>query len=358
MGFTVFLIVFFGIAAIIPVVWSVVGVIRGNTSFWPCLGGAIFALGLLLVTIIGSAKDWGGCPVENGTTSAGAVRCFAGDKETDVKPDIWKVECSKPAGASTVAYCPKGQKPVFDFCERIELGGVKQPWATWSDLSFVAAGLWILWLFPYFGRFGTSKFFQFFSSGANPMVLIGPLSITYGLIVIFMGPPSQWFHASMKDWAGWFDTMSVVLWLLFNAVYVFFLLILAMWDKGRGIPFTAGVLGFWVILVVSFGVLAQNPDNRTMLYLISGGAWGGLEIIYASVAGHAPAVKYSRNWRWFIANVVLLAITMGLWLLYNDDLVKTLCQDLEVFPGHALFHILASFSTILTFFSFGSEKSV
>ena len=363
MGFTVFLIIFFGIAAIIPAVWAIVGVIRGNTSFWPCVAGAIFAVALLLVTIIGSAKNWGDCPVEPGTTSKDAVKCFKGDKESDCKPDVLKVECKQtlstacaniPAGK----YCPKDQTEVFPFCEPFDFGsGVKQPWSTWSDLSFVAAGLWILWFFQYFGRFGHGKFTQYFSSGANPMVVIGPLSITYGFIVIFMGPPSQWFHASIQEWAGWFDTMSVVIWLLFNAVYVLFLLIFAMWDKGRGLTFTAAVLGFWVILVVSFGFIAEDPERRLYLYLAAGIAWGAFEVIYASIVGLDDSVKYYRNWRWFIANLVLLAVTMGLWMLYNDGIVGKLCQDLAVFPGHATFHILASFSTILTFLSFGSEKS-
>ncbi len=367
MGWTVFFVVFFGIAAIIPATWAIIGLIRGNTQFWPCVVGVGFAIALLLVTFIGAATNWGDCPVDPGTTSKDAVKCFTGDKETGCKPDLWKLECKQTmpkecAGIPAGAFCPKGQRPVFPFCERIELGdSIKQPWATWSDLSFVAAGLWILWLFQYFGRFGTSKFFQFFSSGANPMVVIGPLSITYGMIVIFMGPPSQWFHASIKEWAGWFDTMSVVFWLMFNGIYVSYMVAFAMWGRGRELARTLTVLIAWVVFIVIFGAIAwEFPDDRTYLYFASGGLWGVAEIAYLIFAAAlASKVKYRRTWWLFLINIILLAITMTIWIFFNDSIVPaTWCQDHESFPGHALFHILASFSTIVTFFSFGSERSV
>lgn len=365
MGFTVFLIIFFGIAAIIPAVWAIIGLVRGNSRFWPCVIGTGFAIALLLVTIIGAATNWGGCPVDPGTTSKDAVKCYKRDQETGCKPDIWRVECrqtlpSACAGIPAQAYCPPGTRPVFPFCERIEFdASVKQPWATWSDLSFIAAGLWILWLFQYFGQPGTGKFAEFFSHGDNPMVVIGPLSITYGLIAIFMGPPSQWFHASIKEWAGWFDTMSVVIWLMFNAIYVVYMLVAAMWGNGRGLLRTIIVLSVWGGLVILFGIIGMNADNRLYLYFASGGLWGLAELVYVFVAAFVGGVTYRRTWWLFVINLALLAVTMTIWIFFNDNIVSaTACQDRESFPGHALFHILASFSTILTFFSFASERRV
>ena len=367
MGFTVFLIVFFGIAAIIPATWAIIGLIRGNKQFWPCVVGTGWALVLLLITGIGAATNWGGCPVESGTTSKDAVKCFKGDDETGCKPDLWKVECRQSllsvcAGIPARAYCPAGTRAVYPFCEPIGFGdSVKQPWATWSDLSFVAAGLWILWLFQYFGRFGYGKFTRFFSSGANPMVVIGPLSIAYGMIVIFMGPPSQWFHASIKEWAGWFDTMSVVFWLMFNAIYVWYMIGAAMWGRARDRERTIFILVVWTILMVTFGMIGWvNSGARLIFYFISGGLWGLGEIVYVIWTACKKAnVKYRRTWWLFVSNLALLATTMTIWVFWNDNIIPaTWCQSHESFPGHALFHILASFSTILTFFSFASERSM
>jgi hypothetical protein len=368
-GLTVFFIVFFGIAIIIPATWSIIGLIRGNTSFWPAVVGTAWAVVLLLVTFVGIGTKWGGCPVYGGT-SEGAVTCVTGNVESPCKPDVLKLECQKrvigpgcptPSPSATPlpagTFCPKGQKPVFPFCERIQFGRVKQPWATWSDLSFVAAGLWVLWFFQYFGRSGTTAFSTFFNSD-NPMVKIGSLPIAYGLIVIFMGPPSQWFHASLKDWGGWFDTMSVVMWLMFNAVYVGYSLIWAMWDKGRGVARPNAVLITWGLLVIVFGLIAIEPKARLSLYFGAGVPWGVAEVFYVFFALKS-SVKYRRTWWLFVINVMLLGFTMFLWGLWNDGLVSpTTCQMRENFPGHALFHILASFSTILTFFSFASERRV
>jgi hypothetical protein len=369
MGWTVFFIVFFGIAALIPATWSIIGLIRGNTRFWPAVVGTGFAVGLLLVTFIGAATNWGGCPVNSVNTgsSAGAVKCYApGSDEPRCEPDVWKVECRQalpPCGGAAIPagrFCPAGQTAVFPFCEPIQFGGIKQPWATWSDLSFIAAGLWILWLFHYFAREGTtSSGTTFISMSAdNPMITIGVLSITYGMIAIFMGPPSQWFHASMKDWAGWFDSMSVGVWLSFNAVYVLYMVVFAMWGNGRGVVRTITVMCVWAGLLVIFGIVGINPKSRLFIYLISGGLWGVAEVIYIFVAAFARGVTYRRTWWLFIINVSLLAVTMGLWVLFNDEIVTTACEGRKDFPGHAVFHILASFSTILTFFSFASERRV
>jgi hypothetical protein len=301
----------------------------------------------------------------NTGASEGAVQCFvSGQDEPRCKPDVWKLECNQrtpplcpgatiPAGA----FCPTGQIAVFPFCEQIQTGGIKQPWATWSDLSFIAAGLWLLWFFHYFGREGeTSSGTTFISMSAdNPMITVGWLSITYAFIVIFMGPPSQWFHASLKDWGGWFDTMSVVAWLMFNAVYVIYMLTSAMWDKGRGVMRTVIVLCVWAGLMIISGLIAIKPEARLFLYFGGGVPWGIAEVIYVFVALKGD-VKYRRTWWLFVINLILLAVTMTIWIFFNDGIVKTGCASRQGFPGHALFHILASFSTILTFFSFASER--
>ncbi|SRR6266545_1525465 len=104
--------------------------------------------------------------------------------------------------------------------------------------------------------------------------MTGWLSVVYGLIVIFMGPPSQWYHASMKDWGGWFDTMSVVIWLMFNAVYVTYAVTRTMWDKGRQTERTILVLSIWFLLVIICGLIAIKPGARTPLYFVARGTLG------------------------------------------------------------------------------------
>ena len=375
MALAVVFILLFGSAAAVPAVWSIVGLARGNRNMWPCVAGTAFAVLLLGFTLVEIFTNWGGCPVpaRDTGTSEGAVQCYQNVRGTWTKqcePDVWLEECRQPLAACVVdpknsrnnilipagGHCPAGPqwKTVYSFCEPIQTGGVKQPWATWSDLSFVAAGLWLLWFFQYFGIWPA----LFANPNDNPMSSITLLSVAYCFIVIFMGPPSMWYHASMKQWGGWFDTMSVVAWLGFNAVYVIYLLFFTMWGRGRNAWQLGMVFGIWALIMVVFGIIAAvNTDAHLYLYFATGGPWGIAEVVYVFVAAFASGVQYRRTWFLFVANLILLAATMTLWIFFNDGVVKEACAGRAGFPGHALFHIMASISTMLTFFSFASERS-
>jgi hypothetical protein len=368
-GLTWFFVIFFGLGALVPAVWSIVGLIGGNTKFWPGVFGTIFALGLLTVTFIGIATKWGGCPTTS-TTSEGAIKCYkkASDDKAACEPDIWKLECNtKPRekcgkGVTAVeippkAYCPTGYVAVFSFCEVIKWDQtVKQPWATWSDLSFVAAGLWVLWFLHFYERQETTRMAD--NPGVdNPMMMTGWLSVVYGLIVIFMGPPSQWYHASMKDWGGWFDTMSVVTWMGFNAVYVIYSLARTIWGEGRKTERTIIVMSSWFFLLIICGLIAILPQARTPLYFVAGVPWGIAEVVYLIVSLKRKTRSYTRNGWLFGLNFLLLGGTMLLWGFYNDGIAQTGCVGRSWYPGHATFHIMASFSCVLTFLSFKSERA-
>jgi len=381
--------VIFGIGAVIPAVWSIVGLIRGNTRFWPAVVGVGWAVVLMVITFIGIGTKWGDCDSDSATSDSIACVDKKGNASKCV-PDIWAHECHRssrgfgPTCGDTpsacpstkgAGLCPAGHTPVYPFCEPIERdAAVKQPAATWSDLSFLAAGLWLLWFFQFFKGpgFAGSPTSGGFSGSINlsirdnPMVEIGWLSIAYCLIVIFMGPPSMWYHASIRDLGGWFDTMSVVFLLAFNAAYVFHALVLGMWNKARGSLRTVTVLAIWGGLCLLFGVISAFCSNqRTIAYVVTGGSWLVLEIIYVCVGRWADGVVFRRTWWLFIVNLVVFGGTMFLWSEFNPDLGRMLgiityadCQDREGFPGHAVFHILASFGTITTFLSFASEKNV
>jgi hypothetical protein len=367
MAFTVILVLVFGAAALVPAVLITIGIFKKEWGFWPGLLGIGFAVLLLTITFVNIGKnwgckgDWGKCSNSN-VTSKDTIVCVTGNVESGCKPDIWKVECGKPSGCTAAIppgkFCPKGQTPVFPFCEEIHSNSpVKQPWATWSDLSFVAAGLWLLWFLHYFWRPGDIKLD---SKLNNPMITIGCLSVIYGLVAIFMGPPSMWYHASMMEWAGWFDSMSVVTWLSFNAIYVLYALVFAMWGRGREMARPITILCTWGSLIVTFGIIGWNyPNSRLVFYFISGGLWGIVEVIYLIVGAACGKVKYRRSWWLFVCNFLLLGLTMGIWCWFNPGIVSPIhCHSREGIPGHAFFHILASFSTILTFVSFASERKI
>ena len=356
MGWTIAFIVIFSIAALVPAIWSIVGLARGDVKYWPGVAGTGFALLLMLFTVIAIAANWGECDTRRAPSSEEALVCER-DGNAVCHPDVWAMACGEARGCRGGTPCPAGSTPVYAYCEKIEPGRVMQPWATWSDLSFIAAGIWLLWWmqrFPAMGRRGSVEI-----SADNPMITRGFLSVTYGMVVVFMGPPSMWYHASMKGVPGWFDSFSVVLWLGFNASYVLYALCFTMWGWGRGSARPVAVLGFWAALSIGLGIGMAEGMPSLVGFGVTGGLWGLAEVIYVSCGAGCSAVKYRRTWWLFICNLALLAVTMGIWLIYNPGVTPMdWCKDLEVFPGHALFHILASCSCILTYVSFSSEQRI
>ncbi|MEO1574475.1 MAG: hypothetical protein AAFU65_05890 [Pseudomonadota bacterium] len=357
---TLSMILIFGAAALVPVVWAVICLIKGNSRFWFPVVGAIFAVVTLLVLFIGMATDWYGCCNDNATVISCVNATTHAQSTVCPHPNPWPQRCGDAGctldGVCTQApagsYCPVGEAPVFTFCEEFSDGVVKQPWSTWSDLSFIASGLWILWWLARFGRGDAS---------ANPMRSLSVLAMTYGLIVVFMGPGSMYYHASVKNWGAYFDSLSVVLWLGFNAAYVWHMLLFSMWGKLQGAWRTGIVLGATALFLLIFGIVGWvNPDARLSGYLVCGTLWGVGEIAYLFFGRFCSGVKYERNGWIFLLNFLILAVTMTIWVFFNPDIgpitPPEACRERESFPGHALFHILASFATMATFWSFVTER--
>jgi hypothetical protein len=128
--------------------------------------------------------------------------------------------------------------------------------------------------------------------------------------------------------------------------------------QGRGIQMPIVILAVWGLLVILCGFIAIEPKARLGLYFAGGVPWGLAEVIYVFRA-HLEERHLSQDVVAFReSNLLLLGCTMGIWIVFNDAIVTTGCIRRQDFPGHALFHILASFSTILTFCSFASERRV
>lgn len=349
---SIIFILIFSIAALVPAIWASICLIKGKRQYWPAIVGILWAVLLMSFFFISMSAEWGGCDAEN---AIDAVKC---DTKNCKRPDPWGDKCNtRCPGVPEGSYCQEGKRPVFDFCEKFAEGNIKQPWSTWSDLAFIAAGLWILLCLSFFNKTYTP----------NPMCGIGWLSVTYGIIIIFMGPPSMLLHASMKSWGSWLDFMSVIVWLSFNAAYVFYFCFWASCDKGReGHYRTLGVLLPSAGLVFLLGILAWfKPESHIVGYFVAAGLWGLFEfyffffrpLYFRIFRPWDKSVKYRRILWVFIINLGVLALTMTTWSFFNANVVSdSFCQKLESYPGHAFFHIFASFATITTFISFATER--
>jgi len=352
-AFSVVLIVVLGAAALVPAVWSIVGLAQGNRGYLWGVIGLGWAVLWLAVFFVAMGAQWGGC---DAAPENGVLLCDDGN----CRPRQWDTTCgrssepdSPDACAAAVApplRCPAGDEPAYAYCEVIGEGAVRQPWATWSDLGFVAAGLWVLWFLGFAGGGLDTSFVP--TKSQSPMRGASLLSVTYGLLVIFMGPASMLLHASMKSWAGWFDAFSVFTWMFFHAAYVVF----ASWGLDRTVR-TVLVMVLWLALAITLGIVSGvDPGWRFYGIVISAGCW----IVAVVVDGVSVAAnrRVEREWWWFGGVLFLLGSSMLLWVLWNPDISgPDFCRDVSGFPGHAIFHMGAAGAALLAFIFYRSEQA-
>jgi ceramidase len=99
------------------------------------------------------------------------------------------------------------------WCEAFGNGNIKEPSNTWSNLGFVLVGLVILW------RIGRDRktIAQRRNRFVSPNDMFYPALL--GNIVLFMGPGSMLYHASLKVWADIVDQTSMFLFVAFFCSY-------------------------------------------------------------------------------------------------------------------------------------------
>jgi hypothetical protein len=229
------------------------------------------------------------------------------------------------------------------FCEGYESGWVKQPISTWSNLAFVAAGLLVALLL------GTRP-----TPAPNPMADPAALiPLAYALALIFMGPGSMYFHASMKDWAGWFDNLSIILWAGLGLSYTMTRL-LGAWF---GAPLEMVWL-LWGVIGVIVGVLTARSvlPSRTS-QLVVAGSWFFVELLLmaASWLGYTPG--FQRSTAWFIFVLLAFAAAFACWLP-SGAVWRIWCSPASPIQGHGFWHLFAAIGGLLIYCYFASETAL
>ena len=229
-------------------------------------------------------------------------------------------------------------------CEALLVGvkKVKQPINTWSDLGFVAAGMMIFYMIGSFRLSG--------AVAANPLQGTSFFSIVYGMLVIYLGPGSMFYHASVKKWGGWLDNMSMVLWTAFLIVYVF----------ARGIPMPDSLTVIvYLTIVVSSGVIIWFVEGSgKYIFGLMVGVWGVLEIIILIVQATGSSVMglHRTEWGWLILAAASFGLAIFIWLRSKDG--QPWCYPNSWAQGHAAWHLLSAVSAFSIFLYLRSEVMV
>mgnify|MGYP002399943682 CR=1 FL=1 len=203
------------------------------------------------------------------------------------------------------------------YCEASAPGLWKQPVNTWSNVAPLFAAVAVA---HDVGRPG-------------PVALPRALGLIFSLTLVFQGLGSMFFHASLMDWAGAVDAMSMFA--------IIGLLIAVNLFRGGALT-ERGLLPFWL----GFSIAGM-----------------GLGLVAAPVVGNAVgvfvvAVLVSEVWlhrrdrglpkRWFRAGVVVFGVGVAVW---HGSAIEgmPLCEPSSVWQGHALWHVTSA-AAIAMFF--------
>jgi hypothetical protein len=218
------------------------------------------------------------------------------------------------------------------YCERFHAGMIKQPINTWSNIGFVVVGLLIL----------TSVGGASAPTPSNPMTAATAYSILYGVLVVFLGPGSMFFHASMTKLGGWLDNLSMNLFISFILVY----------DITRVLHL--GVAAFWVvflILNVAVGIVTWRVDDSGSKFFI------GLIVAVALVEVLLLTAQLGGVERtfapWLLLTVVAFGVAIPIW--WWSQTGRALCRPDSLWQGHGLWHILSAVSAGLIFLYLRTE---
>ena len=217
--------------------------------------------------------------------------------------------------------------------------GVRQPVNTWFNLySILTGGLvaLVMWLDRRDGP-----------RGENVMRSYNPIADAYVFAVLFLGLGSMWFHASLIDWAGNIDGLSMYVYAGFLVFYTARRLTERDWV-------------FWVfypLTVLLFAIVAgvwQWKLKSLILILALVLAYLALEIAVWVKRGQVLLGRWLPRLLWGLA-VGCIGLATLFWALSQTG--APMCDPDAFFQPHGLlWHPLAGAMAVLLYFYWREEN--
>lgn len=224
------------------------------------------------------------------------------------------------------------------YCETIQWDAlVVQPLNTWSNFGPILAGLYLLYIIDKTAPSATNI-------TANPMLSATFHSKMYGLLVIFIGIGSFYFHGSMTQLGGVLDNISMNTYITFLICYNF----------QRIFRFSNKLLlSIFCIVNIILGWLAIIPDvGRFSFGILVGG-----EILFeffVLLLSKKGKISFQRDWRLYLYSVMVFGFAFLVWQLSKTDAL--FCYPDSFWQGHALWHYLDGLAPCVIFMYMRSEN--
>jgi hypothetical protein len=218
--------------------------------------------------------------------------------------DSW-VTARQASCTSTRCFCESPNGRVFD-----------QVVDSFSSLAFVLLGAWTLVWRP----------------RSALKLRETPLVRAFGIVLIFIGGSSFFYHATLSFFGQFLDIFSMYLFGVLVAVG-------ALVRCGR-ISMRTAIIVFIVANAVLAVVQYDYPDARRILF--------GALLVPGVVLELIPAINGHRESggkvRFVYIGVAVLAVAYLFWTLDQDNI---LCDPYSWFQGHAVWHVLTAIASFM-----------
>jgi hypothetical protein len=217
-------------------------------------------------------------------------------------------------------------------------GVFAQPVNTWSNIGFMLVGLAMLWWIGWERATGRL-------SPHHNMMTRGTLFATmYGAFTVFLGPGSMMFHASMRQWAGWFDPVSMNLFMAFIPAYNLV--------RRFNWPRWAGVVVYLVANVIEGILNAVDIDHSLIWFAIL----GGIALVSQILVLFSPIQTSIGGRIFFAGGAVAFVAAFVIWALSWTE--GPLCDPNSLIQGHGVWHLLSAVAVGCLYMYFRMEDSV
>ena len=222
------------------------------------------------------------------------------------------------------------------YCEAPRPGPIAQPANTWSLLGFGIAGIWVAW------RSGRDR-----ASARSPFLRGRLYPGLYASALAFMGPGAALFHASLTDWGGAVDVLSMLGWVCFLLYYN--LTSLYGWSQSRFLTAYVATIAIAITPRLLFGP-AGVPLFALLLL-----AWFATEALIGRPAGTLGIRQpVERRRRYFWAFIAINLLALFTWT--GSHAGGWLCDPSSLLQGHALWHVLNAAAAALLYPYLRSER--
>ena len=210
------------------------------------------------------------------------------------------------------------------YCELPRPGAIAQPANTWSLLGYILIGLWIGY------DVGARK--RAFPRADNPLLSGWIFGALYAVTTISLGFASIAFHASLTNWGGIADALSMFGWL--GMLFCFNLRSLFRWSDREFLVSFGLVLA---VLIIPRLTVVNDVDDYfgwfILIYLVS-------EVAIARPGWFrlGKRLQVTRDRRAFWAGLATFALSFVIWS--ESHVGGELCDPSSLLQGHAVWHVL------------------